>query len=565
VPTNPNAFGALVARRLVAERYPQARAAWLGGSVASGQATENSDLDITVLLDGAPAPIRRSETVDGWPVEWFVQTEESLLRFCDEDRLRRRRPTTMRLVGSSTVLADADGSGVRLQRQLHAMDRRGPPPVPPSKLEDYRYAVTDLLADLIGARDPDERLTVAAALVSAAADLLLAVNRRWSGSGKWLMRELALLDDAQSTTHGTELVGGLRAAAAGDPVALQRSVVRVLAASGGPVFDGYHRGAPAPEQVDVRAGAVDEPGIADLISYAVGENGRRLEDTVRSYRDDPAVALLVATVDAEPVGVLGYRSTDTEITLLHLATAPDRRRSGLGRRLVDAVRAGAPRLPLVAETDRAAVGFYAATGFVVTSLGEKYPGVERFLATLPALANTDPWPTWASETVELVEPDSEWQSRGRRLGDAVDALLAPWLTAPVEHVGSTAVPGLAAKPIVDLQAAVADLDAADEMAAVLGPHEWHFVAPDLDRRPWRRFFVKVVDGRRVAHLHVMTLDCPRWHQQIAFRDALRARPTLAADYAALKRVLAERHRDDREAYGAAKHSFIHAVLDATTD
>lgn len=59
----------------------------------------------------------------------------------------------------------------------------------------------------------------------------------------------------------------------------------------------------------------------------------------------------------------------------------------------------------------------------------------------------------------------------------------------------------------------------------------------------------------------MSPDSPRWHEQIAFRDALRANPDLTADYAALKRALAAKHTDDREAYSAAKASFIRTVLD----
>lgn len=103
------------------------------------------------------------------------------------------------------------------------------------------------------------------------------------------------------------------------------------------------------------------------------------------------------------------------------------------------------------------------------------------------------------------------------------------------------------------------------MAAALGPHDWHYVAPHLDQRPWRRLFVKIADGQRIAHLHVMTADTPRWHQQIAFRDALRADSALTAGYAALKHGLAQRHSDDREAYSAAKESFIQAVLSPETD
>ena len=118
--------GVAVARRLATQRYPQARAAWWGGSVAAGTATETSDLDITVLLSGSPAPFRQSETIAEWPVEWFVQTEDSLPSFCHDDRTRRRRPTTMRLVGSAIVLIDNDGSGPRLQPLLLGHRERRP-------------------------------------------------------------------------------------------------------------------------------------------------------------------------------------------------------------------------------------------------------------------------------------------------------------------------------------------------------------------------------------------------------------------------------------------------------
>lgn len=173
---------------------------------------------------------------------------------------------------------------------------------------------------------------------------------------------------------------------------------------------------------------------------------------------------------------------------------------------------------------------------------------------------TRSWPPWATEPVELCEPNSDWPRRGVHECRRLEELLAQWLTRPVEHVGSTAVPGLAAKPILDLQAATADLGVVGAVAATLAPDGWHFVDPDLDQRPWRRFFVKVSGGRRCAHLHLMTGDCLRWHDQLAFRDELCASPSLRAAYAKLKRDLAVEHADDREAYTAAKSDFIHGVL-----
>lgn len=158
--------------------------------------------------------------------------------------------------------------------------------------------------------------------------------------------------------------------------------------------------------------------------------------------------------------------------------------------------------------------------------------------------------------MQVHPPDEAWQRRGEQERRLLDAALAAWLVVPVEHVGSTAVPGLPAKPILDLQAVVADLASAPDIAAALAPDRWHYVPPKVDGRPWRRFF----DGRRAGHLHVMARGSARWGEQLAFRDALRADPALAQRYATLKQTLAVRHADDREAYTAAKSDFVRTVL-----
>ena len=230
-----------IARQLVLERFPDARAAWLGGSMAAGSATANSDLDITVLLDGAPAPYRFSTTIDGQPVEFFVQTEQSLINFCRDDR-DRRRPTTMRLVGSSEILVDRDGSGQWLRALLHQMDLDGPGVADSAEVESVRYAVTDLLNDLDTARTVDEGLTVAMALFREAADLILTANQRGSGSGKWLLRELRRLDADLPHAFTAELLDGLRSAANGNTRPMHDAATSILDACGGAVFDGYRGG-----------------------------------------------------------------------------------------------------------------------------------------------------------------------------------------------------------------------------------------------------------------------------------------------------------------------------------
>ncbi|MEU5117082.1 nucleotidyltransferase domain-containing protein, partial [Streptomyces longwoodensis] len=81
-----------VARALVLERHPDARAAFLGGSVLTSRRTARSDLDVVVLLDGPPAPYRESLRYGDWPVELFVHTEDSWHGFVTPEIVQRNSP-----------------------------------------------------------------------------------------------------------------------------------------------------------------------------------------------------------------------------------------------------------------------------------------------------------------------------------------------------------------------------------------------------------------------------------------------------------------------------------------
>lgn len=131
--------------------------------------------------------------------------------------------------------------------------------------------------------------------------------------------------------------------------------------------------------VRLEVGSVDEPGIAELLTFAVGEDTDRVGEAVRRYRDDASTALLVAMSGSRVVATLGYAMAPDRVTVLHIATAPRVRRTGIATALVNELRRRIPpECPLVAETDAEAVGFYRSNGFSVATLGEKYPGVERF-------------------------------------------------------------------------------------------------------------------------------------------------------------------------------------------
>ncbi|HEX4753978.1 MAG TPA: GrpB family protein [Solirubrobacterales bacterium] len=127
----------------------------------------------------------------------------------------------------------------------------------------------------------------------------------------------------------------------------------------------------------------------------------------------------------------------------------------------------------------------------------------------------------------------------------------------VEHVGSTAVPGLAAKPIVDLQLSVADVGARE---LYVGPLEGlgYLFAPDPDS-PDLHFFGKPAERPRTFNLHVCAVGSDHELRHLALRDYLRAHPDEVARYGALKRDLVARHPQDRLDYIEGKEEYVAAL------
>ena len=173
-------------------------------------------------------------------------------------------------------------------------------------------------------------------------------------------------------------------------------------------------------------------------------------------------------------------------------------------------------------------------------------------------------PAWATEQVAVHPADPTWPARGDELARLLTTLLGPWLAGEaagaVVHIGSTSVPGLDAKPTLDLQGAVRDLAEVPAAAEVLAPYGWHLVPAELDGRAYERFLILAEGDHRLAHLHLLLPGDRHARDRLAFRDALRSDPALAAEYAALKLRLAAEHAQDREAYTEAKSGFVSSVL-----
>ncbi|MEU9396433.1 nucleotidyltransferase domain-containing protein [Streptomyces sp. NPDC048324] len=224
------------ARAVVEERHPAARAAFLGGSVVTGRRTATSDLDIVVLLHGAPAPYRESFQHGDWPVELFVHTEETWHTFVEREVLKRRSPLLW-MCADGLLLFDRDGAGERLTAEARKLAAAGPPAVTVEELEDCRYAITDLLDDLAGSTDQGERLFIAVELARRTGELALTLGGAWSGGGKWLARRLEITVPELNV----RMRNAVREALDGQCEALVDVVDDVLARAGGRLWAGYRR------------------------------------------------------------------------------------------------------------------------------------------------------------------------------------------------------------------------------------------------------------------------------------------------------------------------------------
>jgi GrpB-like predicted nucleotidyltransferase (UPF0157 family) len=173
---------------------------------------------------------------------------------------------------------------------------------------------------------------------------------------------------------------------------------------------------------------------------------------------------------------------------------------------------------------------------------------------------TDHNPRPLTRTLRLVPHDGAWAARFE--AEAAGLRLAIGAVTPrIEHVGSTAVPGLAGKPVLDVAIAVASAPEADACVAPLRALGYEYRGPHGDD-PRRRYYVRDERGVRAVQLHLYVLPARAWTEKLAFRDALRADPSLASAYAAEKYRIADAVGWDKSAYALTKDAFVERALEA---
>ena len=159
------------------------------------------------------------------------------------------------------------------------------------------------------------------------------------------------------------------------------------------------------------------------------------------------------------------------------------------------------------------------------------------------------------KTVEVVDSDPQWQ--------VMFAEEAAWLAETfgsnfvmAHHIGSTSIPNIKAKPLIDILLVVREIERVDSLNHVMEARG--YVAYGEFGLPGRRYFPRTINGRRSHNVHTYQFDNPEITRHLAFRDYMIAHPAAAQAYSALKADLADRIKDDFQAYMDGKDGFIKA-------
>jgi len=223
------------AGQILAARYPDADSLLLAGSIARGEATATSDLDLVVLFPFVERGFRESFVHRGWPVEVFAHDAETIeYYFIEKDRASG--------VGSMLWMVH---DGIAVPRET-ALNRRikvraaellaaGPPAWTAEETDYSRYTITGLLDDLSAPRNETEYRAIVAALFHLLANHYLRARAQWGATSKTIARRLAKADSALATRFDVAVAAAFRS----EPVALFEIADEILARDGGRLFDGY--------------------------------------------------------------------------------------------------------------------------------------------------------------------------------------------------------------------------------------------------------------------------------------------------------------------------------------
>jgi len=159
--------------------------------------------------------------------------------------------------------------------------------------------------------------------------------------------------------------------------------------------------------------------------------------------------------------------------------------------------------------------------------------------------------------IVIVPYNSEWPQKFEKEKTVLEKVIGNYITGGIHHIGSTSIPGLSAKPIIDILIGVESLEASKACLDILPKIQYQYYPYKEDQEHW---FCKPSPAHRDYHLHLIPTDNPDFKACLAFRDYLRSHEEARNKYQQLKTNLAEEFKNDRETYTQAKTEFVKEIV-----
>jgi GrpB-like predicted nucleotidyltransferase (UPF0157 family) len=184
--------------------------------------------------------------------------------------------------------------------------------------------------------------------------------------------------------------------------------------------------------------------------------------------------------------------------------------------------------------------------------------VFRFTSSQPLYCFRNNVCLFGNMKVSVVEYCPQWREMFEEEKQLLQTVLCE-VSAKVEHIGSTAVIGLAAKPIIDIMIGLSNFSVADELVPRIEALSYEYFKKYEDEMPYRRYLAKNLNEIRTHQIHMVEIGSEFWRRHLLFRNYLQQNPEMANEYAALKKQLAEHDWADVNEYADAKTEFIMGI------
>jgi predicted nucleotidyltransferase len=250
-------------QKLVKEHYPDAKGVFWAGSVAQGQGTSSSDLDLVIVFKSLPQAYRKAFVYDGWPIDAFIHDLDTLRYFCGKLEASDGKPALIHMILTGQEILEPNEFSAQAKNIAKEALSNGPDSWTQAEIDKERFLITDILDDIKSPNNKEEQINSAVHLFEPLLQFYFRASTKWTASGKSLMR-LFKMDNPGLAKEWTAAFESL--VQTGDAAAIERVITNILEPYGGFLWDGFRSDAPAEWK------ALDENKILDeLKSHLVLE------------------------------------------------------------------------------------------------------------------------------------------------------------------------------------------------------------------------------------------------------------------------------------------------------